>query len=190
MKSNSTKRSAVGPDKDRRRKLQEKYELEIENLKKDQLQLIVFSIDKQDYAFEILKTKEVIETPPISPLPYSPDYVEGIGTVRKSTMLMINLYSKFRIPNPYESKTGDFTLVIAHNKYEIGLVLHEVPMSLKVPGDSIGSASDILLDSTREDTYIKAIVKYQDRIIYIMDIEEFVESNRLDLHAKTSKKSK
>ncbi len=170
----------------RRQALQKRYDEDIERLHGSKLQLIVYKFNNQRYAVEIGKSREVVKTPALSELPHVPAYVPGLANIRGFVIVTIDLAHKF-FTERESSNTREYTLVVEHGTNKLGLLLSDVPDTIVVPGTSVGNSSGILADFTRDDTYIKGLVKTEQGMIFLLDIEELIEGNKVRvLPAKNS----
>ena len=162
----------------RRQALKKRYDAEIEAQKGGRAQLIVFRFNSQRYAVEIGKSREVVKTPAISALPHVPDFVPGLVNIRGFVIVTIDLSQKFFSVGE-NSNTRNFTLVVEHGSNKLGVLLSDVPDTVIVPGASVESSSGILADFTRDDTYIKGLVRTEQGMIYLLDVEELIEGNKV-----------
>lgn len=170
----------------RRKALQKRYDEEIEAKKGSRLQLIVFRFNKQRYAVEIDKSREVVKTPALSELPHVPEFVPGLVNIRGFVIVTIDLAQKF-FSDADNNNTREYTLVVEHGSNKLGVLLSDVPDTIIVPGASVESSSGILSDFTRDDTYIKGLVRTEQGMIFLLDIEELIEGNKVRvLPAKNS----
>lgn len=171
---------------DRRKALQKSYDDEIEERKGSQLQLIVFKFNKQRYAVEIGKSREVVKTPAFSELPHVPEFIPGLVNIRGFVIVTIDLAHKF-FSGAESSNSRAYTLVVEHGSNKLGVLLSDVPDTVIVPGATVESSSGILADFTRDDTYIKGLVRTEQGMIFLLDIEELIEGNKVRvLPAKNS----
>ncbi len=170
----------------RRQALQKRYDEEIEAQKGTRLQLIVFRFNNQRYAVEIGKSREVVKTPALSELPHVPDFVPGLVNIRGFVIVTIDLAQKF-FSESENNNTREYTLVVEHGANKLGVLLSDVPDTVIVPGASVESSSGILADFTRDDTYIKGLARTEQGMIFLLDIEELIEGNKVRvLPAKNS----
>lgn len=170
----------------RRQALQRRYDEEIAARKDQRLQLIVFKFNQQRYAVEIGKSREVVKTPAISSLPHVPDYVPGLVNIRGFVIVTIDLAHKF-FSGSESTNSREYTLVVEHGSNKLGVLLADVPDTVIVPGAAVESSSGILADFTRDDTYIKGLVRTEQGMIFMLDIEELIEGNKVRvLPAKNS----
>ncbi len=165
---------------ERRKRLKAKFDAEIEQMRGANLQLIVFRIGSEQYAFEILRTREVIPTPSFSELPHTASHISGVAKVRESMVLMLDLEEKFGIEGN-EKTVPPFTLIVEHADYKVGLMIREVPRTLKVSGSTVNTAGKMVSDTTRDETYIKGVIDHDGDLIFLMDIEEFVDGNKVQM---------
>ncbi|WP_370086819.1 chemotaxis protein CheW [Ekhidna sp.] len=157
---------------ERKKNLRERYKREIAAFSDQQMQLVVFKIEKEEFAIDISKVKEIVVVPEFSEAPDSSPHVKGIASVRGKTLVAIDLALKMKKP---ETK-AQFLLTI-NSEQPIGILLENLPVTLKVSGNSISSDLSMLDQTSRDITYIKGLVKLEKRIIFYLDIRELVESD-------------
>jgi purine-binding chemotaxis protein CheW len=61
----------------------------------DLTQLVSFHLDNEEYGVEVLKVREIIRMIPITNMPNSPQYVEGIINLRGKIIPIVSLRKKF-----------------------------------------------------------------------------------------------
>ena len=59
------------------------------------MQYLTFVLDKTIFAFDVLRTREVLSVTEITPLPGMPGYMTGVLNLRGSVVPVINLRKKF-----------------------------------------------------------------------------------------------
>jgi purine-binding chemotaxis protein CheW len=143
------------------------------------VQLIVFRLAHQDYALNIEEVREIVITPPISKVPLTPDYIVGVANIRGNIFAMIDLLQRFKISteNVAHSSEKSFTLVLTSETLQMGLLVKEVPNTLEVAEKNIDLAPDLIADNTQEQKYVRGLVKYQNKIIILIDIMKLVSED-------------
>jgi len=68
------------------------------NTHNDSSSLLVFRLDDQRYAFFLSIVVEVVRAVEITPLPSAPDIILGIINVRGTVVPVVNLRTRFRLP--------------------------------------------------------------------------------------------
>lgn len=143
----------------------------------DTKQLIVFKQGGEEYGLEIAQIKEVVLTPYVTKMPHTPSYIKGVANIRGSIISIIDLEEKFGVRNTEtEHKTSSYSLVIESEDFKIGILVREVPNTLAVAESDIDSSMNIV-DDGAQGGYIKGIVKRDDRLIILLDVQAIMISN-------------
>jgi purine-binding chemotaxis protein CheW len=164
---------------DRRIELHDKFKKEVEAINDKKVHLIIFKVDKEEFAIEIDKIREVVPTPAITKMPQSPSYVPGIATIRGKAIVTIDLTKKFGYSNSSDEQSFTYTMIVSTKKFTIGILINEVPVNQLVSGAVVQSTADDLSETTLDETYIKGMIKLDGRVVFLMDIDELVEGDRL-----------
>ncbi|MEQ9307483.1 MAG: chemotaxis protein CheW [Marinoscillum sp.] len=165
----------------RRLKLHERFNEEVKALKGQRVHLIVFQIENEEFAIEISKVSEVVVTPAITRMPQAPKYVPGIATIRGKGVVTLDLASKLGYVDSIEqlkARSG-FTIVIKTERFNVGILVSDVPKNEIISGDIIQPAIDSVSETSIDETYIKGLVKLDKRMIFYIDIDEMIEGDRL-----------
>lgn len=168
-----------------RERLKEKYDREIKALQGQSVQLIVFKLGGERYALEIDKVKEIVPTPEVSKLPRAPRFMKGVANIRGSVMVVMDLEEKFELFRTEDQTDKGFTLVIKNEKFKAGILVSEVPTTLKVEGDIIESSSGIMSNTALDETFIKGLIKKDDGMIILLDIIELIEGDEIRVIAES-----
>lgn len=171
-----------------RKKLKDKYDNEINSLRGSVQQMISFQLGADKYAIEIGKIKEVVPTPKVSKIPHAPEFVKGVANIRGTMMVILDLAEKFELreEGEFDIEKLPFTMVIESEYLKVGILLKEVPTTLKVLGDIIESSAGLLTNTALEETYIKGLIKLNDDVIIYIDIIDLIESEEVKLAAQAA----
>ncbi|REE01001.1 chemotaxis protein CheW [Marinoscillum furvescens] len=166
---------------ERRRALHQKFHKEIESLERKQVHLIAFEVGGEEYAIDIDKINEVVPTPAITRMPKTPVYISGIANIRGRGIVTIDLAKKLGLVPDERELEGrtNYTIVVDTGRYTVGLLVPNVPHNQRFSGSDIQPASDSVSDTTLDETYIKGLIRVNDRMIFFIDIDELVEGDRL-----------
>lgn len=186
-KTDQTFRYISAAEYQRREKLKVKFAEELDSLKNKRIRLIVFRLGTEEYAIEIAKTREVVVTPPIVRAPHTPDYIRGVSNIRGSVIMAVDLVRKFNLPEEDSAKVPDYILVLNHNRFKIGILINEVPVTLVVDGKSISGSDGILTDESIHQTYIKGVIKEEGRMIFFIDVNELLEGDKVHVLSESIK---
>lgn len=168
-----------------RKRLKAKYDHDILQLKGQSIQLIVFKLGGERYALEIDKVKEIVPVPEVSKLPKAPKYMKGVANIRGNVMVIMDLEDKFELFKSEEIIAKSFALVIKNDRFKAGILVSEVPTTLKVQGDVIESSSGIMSNTVLDETFIKGLIKQEEGMIILLDIIELIESDEIRVIAES-----
>jgi len=141
------------------------------------IQLVVFKLGDEEYAFSLDEIKEVVITPNIAKVPQTPDFIKGVANIRGNVIAIMDLETKFNIAKHAEKAHGDtanYTLVVEHKNLNVGILVNDVPNTLTILESDIDSAASIVYESNFDENSIKGIVKKDNKMIILLDLENLV----------------
>jgi purine-binding chemotaxis protein CheW len=102
-------------------------------------QLCTFRIGGEDYALDIMRVREIIRPLPITPVPRSPSFVEGVVRIRGEVIPVLDVRKRLGVEaRPQTAKTRFLLVNVAGRR--IGLVVDEVCEVLRLPRSEIRPA--------------------------------------------------
>jgi len=84
-------------------------------------QYLSFLLDGKIFAFDVLKTREVLSYTNITPIPCTPSYVAGVLNLRGSVVTVMNFRTKFGMNNA--PVTDDTAIIIVEANYDDEMVV-------------------------------------------------------------------
>lgn len=155
---------------------------------KELVQLVIFELDEEEYGVEISELREILRRPEVTPIPNSPDFIEGIINVRGQIVVVMDLEKRFNLVR--DSKGKSLHVILTEiGESTFGAVVDEVTEVIRVPKDSIEAAPAIISEKISAD-YVKGIAVLEDRLIILLDVEKvFDEQGLTELGAIVSKQA-
>ena len=134
---------------------------------------MTFNIDSEEYGLEISSVKEIIEMVPITRVPDSPDYVEGIINLRGDIIGVLDVRKRFsKIPKPYDAQTC--IIVVEHEEYVLGLIVDSVNEVATIAESSIAAPPNAKLNHYNQ--YIRNIGRINDNeVVLLLDLEKLLQ---------------
>jgi purine-binding chemotaxis protein CheW len=132
-------------------------------------QLVVFSIGAGEFAVDILTTKEVVPVRDITPVPETPDYVEGVMNLRGSLIPVLDLRKRLRAAE--RAVTGETRILISNfDGKPVGVLVDSASEVVRVAEEQIEPAPEILAEIG--GAYVAGVAKLSDRAVTVIDLRK------------------
>ncbi|MCL0035242.1 chemotaxis protein CheW [Thermodesulfovibrionales bacterium] len=135
------------------------------------LQLVTFTLDKEEYAVDILKVQEINRMTEITRVPNSPPQMEGVINLRGKVIPVINLRKRFGL-TPKDNDEHSRIMVMDIQGITIGFVMDSVSEVLRVPSSIVEPTPPMATNISTE--FIKGIAKMEERLIIILDMDKLI----------------
>jgi purine-binding chemotaxis protein CheW len=142
----------------------------------DGSQYLTFTLGDEEYGVEILKVQEIKGYSTITPIPNTPPYVRGVMNLRGTIIPVVDLRSKFAMP---ETEYTRFTviIVVTIGTKVVGLVVDAVSDVLNVPRGDIQPTPDF--GSQVDTRFIEGMAKAGDKLIVLLNIDKVLGAEEL-----------
>ncbi|MDF2636557.1 MAG: response regulator receiver modulated CheW protein [Pelosinus sp.] len=143
----------------------------------NEFEIVEFTVGKVNYGINVAKVREVINLVPITPMPNSHPYVDGIFTLRGRVMPLVNLPRCLKSEDQ-ESTTKNI-IVSELNNYFVGFLvngvsrIHRVSWSVMEPPPDIANSDGIV-----------GIIKMGEKIVILLDFEKIVAEVNPQINVK------
>lgn len=141
------------------------------------LQLVSFTLGKEEYAVDILRVQEINRMVDITSIPNAPFYIEGVINLRGKVIPVVNLRKKFG----FDSKEMDShsRIMVVDVGRTIGLVVDSVSEVLRLSPDTIEPPPSLTANNGSSE-YILGVGKLEDRLLILLDIEKLLKNGNGD----------
>jgi purine-binding chemotaxis protein CheW len=110
----------------------------------DELQLVSFSVEGQEYAIDIASVQEIVQIPStIAHVPNAPAHVIGLMTLRERLLPLLSLRRLFHLPDK-ALDDGSRVVVVTLGSTAVGLVTDSVSEVLRVRKDAVDAMPAML----------------------------------------------
>ncbi len=142
--------------------------------------VVSFKIKDEEFAFDIMRIVEVIKIKEITEVPTAPSFMEGIINLRGKIIPIIDLRKRFNLETKERTKENRIIIIEYQKSQLAGVIIDEVQKVLNVKKEEILPPPSTLVSAGGK--YIEAIIKIEDRIIVLLNIEKiFTEEEKVDL---------
>jgi purine-binding chemotaxis protein CheW len=138
----------------------------------DELELLTFSLAKEEYAIDIMVIQEITKLTEITAIPRTPPYIHGIVTLRGNVIPVFNMHRRLKL-DPFTER-GKSRFVICQLKEgavaimvdEVIDVVHLKKSQLEPPPSGI---------TANGGGFIKSIGRAKERLLILLDIEKALQ---------------
>jgi purine-binding chemotaxis protein CheW len=143
-------------------------------------QYLTFTLDKEQFAVDIAKVREVLEFTSVTKVPRTPDFMRGVINLRGSVVPVVDLRLKFGMPRT--EKTIDTCVVITEvesngEKTVLGALADSVQEVIELEPKNIEPPPKM---GTRVNIdFIRGMGKRDEQFLIILDIDRVLTDNEL-----------
>lgn len=145
----------------------------------DVLQLVGFIVANEFFGVDILMVQEIIKNINITPIPDSPDFIEGVINLRGNIIPIIDLKKRLKLSGDQSVNSDEMWIVVLNISGRItGFIVDRVTRVIKVSANAIRPAPELVVSGLKSD-YIKGVTKHEQRLLVLLDfnrillVEEF-----------------
>lgn len=152
-----------------------KEDIEAEEIELDQY--LVFVVNQQEIGFQAVRVREISSILQTTPVPNSPEYIEGIVNLRGKLASIINFRKKFGFPAK-EHDEDTRIIIVEHKGYPIGILVDSVEEVIKISTEKVQTLPESTITSvTRE--FITGVGLLDKRLIILMDVDIVLSKTNL-----------
>jgi purine-binding chemotaxis protein CheW len=150
------------------------------------MQLIIFRLGSEEYGMPIDQIKEVVLTPRVARIPQTPPHIKGVANIRGNIIAIMDLGLKFGLASAQaeEESAGHYSLVLASEKFKVGILVREVPNTLAINTADIDSSSNFIQYTSLDNNCITGVVKAGKRMIILLDMLKMMENENFNTISK------
>jgi purine-binding chemotaxis protein CheW len=140
-------------------------------------QIVVFEIGSEDFGVEISSVESIIKMQPVTRLPHTPEFVEGVTNLRGKVLPVIDLRKRFGLP-PKEADKNSRIIVVSLGETETGMIVDAVSEVLTIPEGAVETAPAI---TTHVDSaFITGIAKLDPRLVILLDLQKILSAQEVE----------
>jgi purine-binding chemotaxis protein CheW len=136
---------------------------------------VCFTVAGEEFAVDIMRVREVIRLPAMSPVPNAPEFVEGIIHLRGRIVPVIDLRKRLRISGREYKPIDKFTrvIIITLDGKWTGFIVDAVSGIIKVPQDSLKPVPDVLKQQVGGE-YFDGVIRLDERLIIVLNLHKIL----------------
>lgn len=138
------------------------------------IQLVTFKIAQEEFGVDILRVQEIIRMLPITKVPNSPSFVEGIINLRGKVIPIIDLRKRFGMELTDHNEKTRITVMDLQGQV-VGFVVDAVREVLRIQKSTIEEPPQVVAGVGSE--YLKGVGKLDDRLLILLDLDHLLTEN-------------
>ncbi|EKD81617.1 MAG: hypothetical protein ACD_39C01725G0002 [uncultured bacterium] len=156
----------------------------IENVKNSDapVQYLAFKLGDEVYAVDVAKVREILDFPPITKVPRTPEFMRGVINLRGSVVPVVDMRLKFGMPMTERSVNTCIVVVEALLENElttIGALADSVQEVIELSPSNIEPPPRI--GSRLKVEFLKGMGKIGENFLMILDIDKVFSSSEITM---------
>ena len=144
------------------------------------VQYLTFKLDNESFATEITRVKEVLEYTQVTPVPKSPEFMQGIINLRGSVVPVVDLRLQFGMPET--EQTVDTCIIIIEINIEgtstvLGALADSVQEVIDLKTEQLEPAPSF--GARIDNDFIQHMGKVDDRFIMVLDLNKLFSTDQI-----------
>ena len=151
----------------------------------NELEILEFKLGNNSYGINVAKIREIIPYQPVTPVPNSHPSIEGIFMPRETMITAVSLRNALQLG---DSEPGGLFIITNFNKLDVAFHVDSVMGIHRVSWTEIIKPDTTI--NNDQDGISTGIVKFDDRLVIILDFEKIVVDISPDTGLKMSEVDK
>lgn len=147
---------------------------------RQEVQAVGFYLGEDEYAIYINKVREIGHMQEIRKIPKSPQFVEGVISVRGEIIPILDLRKRFDLPFNDTAKSSCKILIVELEKNQVGLIVDNVSEVMRFYTDEIEKAPP-MFSANIGSQYIQGVAKVNDKLIILLDVERLLSFEEMSV---------
>lgn len=147
------------------------------------IQLVTFKISEEEFGVDILKVQEIIRMMPITKVPNSPYFVEGVINLRGKVIPVIDMRKRFGMREAeHDSQTR--IKVMDLQGQVVGFVVDAVSEVLRIKESTVEPPPPVVAGIGSE--YMRGVGKLEDRLLILLDLDKLLSEEEMNALSKVN----
>ncbi|GHU75296.1 chemotaxis protein CheV [Clostridia bacterium] len=138
----------------------------------NELEVIEFTVAHRHFGINVSKVVEILKYEPVTPMPNSNPFVEGIFKPREEVMTLVNLAAYLGLPPTSENPERDIYIITHFNNVSTAFHVHDVAAIHRISWSAIEKPDPTIYGGT--DSLATGIAHINGQLITIVDFEKIL----------------
>jgi purine-binding chemotaxis protein CheW len=143
------------------------------------VQFLTFAVDKNEYAVDIMKVREIRGWHDTTRIPNSPEYMMGVINLRGTVIPIFDLRNRFSQGKTTPNEKN-VVVVLAVGSRTIGILVDAVSDILTVNRSEIKQAPSASKETGIDDAYVSGLISVDEKMVILLDVEYLFDRSILE----------
>lgn len=143
----------------------------------NEIKMLIFGLNGEHYATDIREVERILGYQEPTVLPDAPSFVRGVINYEQKILPIISLSKKFNFGEDKESEERKI-IVIKRAENKFGIIVENVYEVRDINSELMEEAPPIT--ATIDKRYISGLIKLEDNIVILLDLEKILSSEDED----------
>lgn len=134
-------------------------------MSKDQLQLVIFSLNAELYAIDTQGVREISRMEDITPIPRTKAYIEGILNLRGQIIPVVCLRKRLGLPERVDGKETRI-IIVDLDQLRVGLIVDAVTEVITLADRTLSPAPEVT-----SAPYVAGLCHYNNDLVVVVNLE-------------------
>lgn len=159
--------------KERATSLSQRLDYTITNNVFSDNKFLSFVLNNTTYCLNLKSVKEVANTENLIPIPCSPDYIEGLMTLKGDFVTVVNL-KKFLNFQKTDYSTKTKVIIVDSKEFKLGFLIDEICDILDIPEENLSKKN-----INSQNLYIEAEIIEENNIKFVLNMEKILSDPKM-----------
>ncbi len=142
-----------------------------------ELHLVVFRLEREEYALPIELVREVVRVTDITRVPHAPPHIRGVMNLRGRILPVVETRSRLGL-SPATTTASSRVVVVEVNRRMVGLLVDGVGQVTRLSERNITAPPDEVRTAAAEA--VTGVGRVGDRLLVLLDLERLLRTDVLD----------
>lgn len=142
------------------------------------MQLVGFTIGNEQFGVDILMVQEIIRSAPITSVPNSPDFIEGVINLRGNIIPVIELRKRLNLYRKDTDSKDSWILILDIDSRVTGFIVDSVTRVLKIVESTIEPPPEVVVAGLANQ-YIRGVCDIGENLLILLDFNRILLADEL-----------
>ncbi|CDM68708.1 CheW protein [Clostridium bornimense] len=134
-----------------------------------EMKILIFLINDEYFGIDIMEVERILSFSPLTEIPDSPNFIEGVINYEGNILPIINLKKKFSMNNIVGSNEDETKIIVSkQDQCKYGVMVDLVSEVKDISMDIVEETPEIVKGIS--ERYIKGLIKLEDKIVILLNL--------------------